>query len=199
MHSLRRTHHQSSTLSVELAPLNVDAVFSNSHAQILHRENRPTLSTAGSTASVSSPWSTERRVLSSIFLSLASGFALSSAATGTHAESSGTSKASERVVRCGVGTPDARVLVRVRCDVRDELLRREREEPRQAAVCLRRRREAGQREVVICDGIGDERSVVVHLAEELAQAGVFLLRDARLDDSLWVGCFGAQLRRREGG
>lgn len=52
---------------------------------------------------------------------------------------------------------------------------------------MRRWWEASQGEVVVCDGVRDERRVIVHLAEELAQRRVFLLWDARLEDG-WV-CF----------
>lgn len=61
--------------------------------------------------------------------------------------------------RSAVGRADARVLVRVGGDVGDELLRGQREEPRQVrrrlVGAVAWRWEAGERQVVRCYGVGD--------------------------------------------
>ena len=180
-------------LSVEFASLHVDAVLANGHAQILHREHSPALSTASATTAVPSPRSAKWCVLASVFLSLGRAALAAFCTSGSHSEPCGSSQTRERVVRGRVGAPDARVLVRVRGDVCDELLGCQSEQARQATIGLRWWGEAGECEVVVCDRVGDEGCVVVHFAEELAQAGVFLLWDARLEDGFGVHCFGAVL------
>lgn len=184
-------------LPIKLAPLDIHTVLSNRHAQVLHRQDRPALPTTSSATSISSPRPTKRRILSSIFLLASTSLGLSATAsttpTSSHAETRRAAQARQRVVRSRVRAANARVLVRVGGDVGDELLRRQREQARQPAVGLRWWRETRQCQVVVCDRVGDQRRVLVHLAEKFAQAGVFLLRDPWLHYCLWVCCFGAKL------
>lgn len=129
-------------------------------------------------------------------------------------EPGGRAEVAHRIVGVGVTRANSAVLVCVGGDIGDELLRRQREEPREALVGLRRRREAGASHVVIRDGVGDlfslaggfvsiasfrvsarfcevtyYRRVVVHLVEKLLERRIFARRQLGLVGG-WRRCAG---------
>jgi hypothetical protein len=104
---------------VELAALDVDTVFSNSHTEILHGEHCPSLAATLTTTAISWPLDAEVVVLglgSAVFPALRW-----SCCTWC---SCCASKTAHGVVACGVGGTNARELVCIGCDVCNELLGR---------------------------------------------------------------------------
>jgi hypothetical protein len=136
-----------SSLSVELAPLDIDAVLADRHAEVLHGEHGAVLAAALAAAAVAGALDAERAALA---LVLGVGLRLAGYGdAGRHAE------IAHGVVGRRVGRADPAVLVRVGRDVGHKLLRRERQQPRQPRVRLRRRRQARLGQVEVGDGIGD--------------------------------------------
>jgi hypothetical protein len=151
-------------LAVELASLDVHAVLADRHAEVLHCQHRPVLAAALAAAAEAGPLDAERRVARGASFALvlaASGTAGARAARRTaallpgHGEAGRRAEGAHGVVGVGVARADAAVLVRVGRDVGDELLRRQRQQPRQPRVCLWRRRQPSLGHVVVRDGVRD--------------------------------------------
>lgn len=133
------------SLSVELAPLDVDAVLADCHAQVLHGEYGSVLATALSTTTITrtlhTQWPTTALVLG-VWLRLSGDWN-----TGSR------SQIAHRVVGARVRCSDPAVLVCVCGDISDEFLGREREKAREALVGLWWRGETGFSQVEVGDGI----------------------------------------------
>jgi hypothetical protein len=116
--------------SVKLASLDIDTVLLHGHAQIFHGQDSLPLTRASlPTTTIPAPLHAQCCTL----LTFRTGRACTStAATRTTSKTSrsttsGTAYAgtTERIVgRCGIRTSDPRVLIRISCNVRDELLGR---------------------------------------------------------------------------
>jgi hypothetical protein len=106
-------------LPIELSSLDVDTIFSDSHPQVFHRENRSPLVAALSASAVAGPRSTKREVFCFRSTVLA---ALCTAGHCCALRSSASGEAAHRIVTCRVGCADAGVLVCVGSDICDEFL-----------------------------------------------------------------------------
>lgn len=135
--------------AVKLSSLHIDAVLPDRHPQLLHSQHRPVLAPALSAAAVPrslySNGASAALVLAALLPRLLTG----------HGEPCCGTEAAHRVVGVGVARAHAAVLVRIGGNVGNELLRREREEAREARVGLRRGWKARARHVVVCHGVGD--------------------------------------------
>lgn len=150
------------TSAVKLAPLNVNTVLPNRHAQILHRKHRPVLAPALATTAVARSLDAQGPSLVLVLGRRARG----AARLAGDGEAGGGAEVAHGVVGARVGPADARVLVRVGGDVGDELLCREGEEARETRVRLRGRREPGLGHVVVCHSVGDLRGGAVPVSFE---------------------------------
>lgn len=140
-------HHS----AVELAPLDIDTKLAHRHAQILHGQHGTVLAAPLPPAAIPGALDPQGPAAALVLVAR-----LTNRLPGD-GKPRGGAEAAHRVVGVGVARADAAVLVRVGGDVGDELLRRQREQPRQPLVRLRRRREARARHVVVRHGIGDLR------------------------------------------
>ena len=167
MHAANQPPDQASSsyspllLTVELAPLDIDAKLSHRHAQILHREHRPVLAASLSTTAVTRPLDTENATRPNSTLSILSntGSTARSTACDTRLTGDGEpcrgAKGAHGVVCVCVAGADAAVLVGVGGDIGDELLCGQGQETGQAGVGLRWWGEAGAGHVVVCYGVWD--------------------------------------------
>lgn len=152
-------------LPIKLPPLNINPILPNRHAQILHRQHRPSLPTPLPPAPKPRPLHPQiRRPLPLILFPTCSSSTLptprrrrllSRRTPRRRRKPRRGAQRADRVIRRRVGRPDPAVLVRVGGDVGDELLRREGEEAREVRGGLRGGWEAGEGEVVVCYGVGD--------------------------------------------
>lgn len=168
-------------LSIELAALDVDAVLADSHAKVLHSQHCASLASALSASAVSRTLYAKVVVFcfcSRVFATLCS------ARRCCTLRPTCCAKSAHGVVACGVGRPDAGVLVGVGSNVGNELLRREREEAGEVGRCVGRRWQAGTCAVVVGNGVGNlalsvsccaqvlqsvayDRRIIIHLPQEL--------------------------------
>jgi hypothetical protein len=168
-------------LSIELAALDVDAILTDSHAQVLHSQHCASLASTLSASAISRTLYAKVVVLcfcSRVFAALCSTGRCCTLWTTCCTESA------HGVVACGVGRPDAGVLVGVGSNVGDELLCCERKETGEVGRCVRRRWQAGTCAVVVGNCVGNlalsvscraqvsqsvayDRRIVIHLSKEL--------------------------------
>ena len=146
---LPRSQNPPVASSIELAPLHIDSIFTNSHSEIFHGKNSPvlasTLPTTAITRSLNTEWPASALLLFTSWCSCR--------LTGNRKSCSCPEVAHRIVGISRIGRSYARVLIRISSNVRNELLSSKRKKSCESRVSLRWWRETSFREVVVCYSI----------------------------------------------